>query len=234
LAQGYHDLMSSIESIPGAAATGVCSGSGLAQRLREGTWALHGEAERAGIMPALLAGRLAPAVFHVLQRNLHAVYAALEGALTHHAGHAAIAAIHDPRLARSDRLAADLACLHGPAWREELLLMPATLAYVARLHSLEAQDPLGLVAHAYVRYLGDLAGGQMLRRVVARAFGLPAGLGTCFFDFGPPELARTLVQALRAGLTAMPVDEVDVGRMVAEAQWSFSQHMRLFRELEAV
>jgi heme oxygenase len=226
--------MSSIEPSPGEGATGLVSGSILAQRLREGTWALHGEAERAGIMPALLAGRLAPAVFHALQRNLHAVYAALEGALARHAGHAAIAAIHDPRLGRSDLLAADLACLHGPAWRDELPLMPATQAYVTRLQSLEAQEPQGLVAHAYVRYLGDLAGGQMLRRVVARAFGLQSGPGTDFFDFGPPEQARTLVQAFRTGLSAMPVDDAGVSRLVAEAQWSFGQHVRLFRELETV
>jgi heme oxygenase len=74
----------------------------------------------------------------------------------------------------------------------------------------------------------------MLRRVVARAFDLHAGPGTGFFDFGPPEQARSLVQAFRAGLGAVPVDEAGVGRLVAEAQWSFAQHVRLFRELETV
>ena len=65
--------------LPQAAEAGMSIG--LAQRLREGTWALHSSAERAGVMPALLRGVLPLAGFVALQRSLHPVYAALESGL---------------------------------------------------------------------------------------------------------------------------------------------------------
>jgi heme oxygenase len=205
--------------------------TGLAQRLRDGTRALHREAEGAGIMPALLAGRLPAALFHALQRNLHPIYLALEAGLSRHAHHAGIAAIATPALARGIHLAADLHSLHGERWRDEVPVFASTRAYVERLQQLEAAEPLGLVAHAYVRYLGDLAGGQTLRRVVAKAFGLKGPDGTRFFDFGPPEQTQALARDFRNGLAAVPVDDTGIDRLVAEAQWAFAQHVRLFTEL---
>jgi heme oxygenase len=208
--------------------------TGLAQRLRDGTRTLHREAEGAGIMPALLAGRLPAAIFHALQRNLHPIYLALESGLSRHADHAGIAAIARPALARGPRLAADLQSLHGEGWRDEVPVLASTRTYVERLQQLEAAEPLGLVAHAYVRYLGDMAGGQTLRRAVAKAFGLKGQDGTRFFDFGPPEQADALAREFRNSLASVPVDDTGIERLVAEAQWSFAQHVRLFRELAIV
>jgi heme oxygenase len=207
--------------------------AGLAQRLREGTKSLHREAERAGIMPALLGGRLPVQGFIALQRNLHAIYAELEPALERHAGHASLAAIYQPLLARCDALAADLEALHGASWRDELPLAPATVDYVQRLRQLDREAPAALLAHAYVRYLGDLAGGQALKGVVARALKLDDGRGTGFFEFGAPDQVARLAQAFRAGLAAVPVRPQDIDHLVAEACWAFDQHVLLFRELDA-
>lgn len=46
-------------------------------------------------------------------------------------------------------------------------------------------DPSALLAHAYVRYLGDLSGGQIIRRRIAKAYDLDvvSGLGTEFYGF---------------------------------------------------
>ena len=205
---------------------------GLAQRLRDGTWALHTTTERAGVMPALLRGQLPAVRFHQLQRNLHAVYAALEAALQRHASHPVLAPLQLAPLARSAALAADLQHLHGPGWAEGLPLVPAAQAYADRLQRLARSDPAALAAHAYVRYLGDLNGGQALRRLAQRAYGLAGDDGTGFFDFGSPDQVRALVQAFRQALDELPVDEAGVQALVAEAQWSFGQHVALFTELE--
>ena len=58
--------------------------------------------------------------------------------------------------------------------------------YTSRLRALaSARDPAPLLAHAYVRYLGDLSGGQVIRRRVARAYGLEddGGAGVSFYEF---------------------------------------------------
>jgi heme oxygenase len=39
---------------------------------------------------------------------------------------------------------------------------------------------------------------------------------------------------LREALDALPVDEAGAQALVAEAQWSFAQHERLFHELAPV
>lgn len=206
---------------------------GLAQRLRDGTQPLHSRTERAGVMPALLRGTLPARAFHQLQRNLLVIYAALEPALQTHARHPALAPLHQPGLARSAVLAADLALLRGPGWAAALPVLPAAQAYADRLHHLALAEPALLAAHAYVRYLGDLSGGQALGRVVRRAYGLVGLAGSGFFDFGPPDAVQRSVRKFRAALDALPLDGTQAQALVAEAQWGFEQHARLFEELAA-
>lgn len=57
----------------------------LALRLRSETRALHTSAERIAFMRTLLRGRMLLHAYVALRRNLHAIYAALEPALLHHA-----------------------------------------------------------------------------------------------------------------------------------------------------
>jgi heme oxygenase len=204
---------------------------GLARRLRDGTWALHTSAERAGVMPDLLRGQLPVTGFVRMQRSLLAIYQALEAGLHAHAGHPLLATLQLQPLARSASLQADLAVLHGPLWATALPVADAATAYADRLQALALQQPVLLAAHAYVRYLGDLAGGQALRRVAQNAYGLSGDAGTCFFDFGTPAQVRQRSQQLRQALDALPLDEAVAQAMTAEAQWAFGQHVRLFEEL---
>lgn len=205
---------------------------GLAQRLRDGTWSLHTTAERAGVMPALLRGQLPIGKFIALQRSLHAVYSALEPALARHAAHPVLAPLHQPALARCTALAADLAHLHGPDWAATWAVPTAALAYADHLAELSRRQPAALAAHAYVRYLGDLSGGQALRRIARQTYQLAGDDGTRFFDFGPPEQVALLARGFRQALNTLPLDEAAAQALVAEAQWAFGQHVRLFEELE--
>lgn len=210
----------------------------LPERLRLETRTLHAATERTGAMAALLAGRLPRAGYLAMLRNLHAIYAALEAALHAHAGAVAVAALQAESLVRAAPLADDLATLHGPAWADELPLSEAAIHYVVRLQAFQAAaEPAAapaLVAHAYVRYLGDLHGGQVLQRLVARHYGLSdeAGApGTRFYDFGATPKVLALRQQLRAALGGLPFDSDEQDAVVAEACWAFEQHQRLFTEL---
>lgn len=204
----------------------------LSLALRDGTSTLHRRVERTPFMQSLLAGRLERERYVLLLRSLQALYAALEGALAQYGAAPAVAAVHDPRLARRDTIEQDLATLHGPGWAEDLPVQPAALAAAQHLLRLGATQPALLVAHAYVRYLGDLSGGQLLQRIVARSYGLgDDGPGTRFYAFTAP--AGELAAALREGLDqiAGADADADLDAIVAEAQAGFALHEQLFEEL---
>lgn len=203
----------------------------LADRLRTETRALHTAAERSAFMGQLLRGRMERPPYVALLRNLHAVYAALEPALQRHAQNALIAPFVLPGLWRTQAIEHDLYALHGPGWREAIELQAATLAYRQRLVEIDADQPALLLAHAYVRYLGDLSGGQMLRGIVANSLPVPGDGATAFYEFGDAARTRELTQAFRVGLSAITVDATQQDALVDEARLAFQLHQRLFEEL---
>ncbi len=198
----------------------------LALHLRTATREWHARAERAGVMGALLRGDLPLRSYQSLLRNLHAVYAALEPALARHREAPALAPLWDDRLARLPALTADLDAL-DPDWRGQPL---ATVArhYAERLADLDAER---LVAHAYTRYLGDLSGGQVLRRLVAGRYGIAGPDGLRFYDFGGPNAVAALAQGFRVALDRLPVGAAGAARIADEACRAFRLHAELFDEL---
>jgi len=110
-------------------------------------------------------------------------------------------------------------------------LARATQQYVERLRELSAAQPSLLVAHAYVRYLGDLNGGQALRRVVARSLGLAGSAGTMFYDFGDSTDRQHLMQRFRTALKTVDAQAQPADAIVAEAIGAFERHEQLFEQL---
>jgi heme oxygenase len=144
----------------------------LSRQLLEATRDLHRRAERSGIVQEILRGRAAREGYVLFLRNLHAPYAAMEVGLSRLAGSPALAPLARREVYRTDAIAADLACLAGPEWQRLLPLLPAGRDY-ARLAARAAEGSgERLVAHAYVRYLGDLSGGRVLARMLGRSLGL--------------------------------------------------------------
>ena len=175
-------------------------------------------------MAALLAGRLPLERYAALLSDLHTLYGALEAALQHNGGQPWLQGFDLRALRREPALAADLEPLpaHHPT-------VPAQ-AYARRLRTLGAAHDPALLAHVYTRYLGDLHGGQILQRLVARQYG---DIGTRFYDFGTGEQVQSLRDAVRLALAAAPVSPTDADHIVAEARWSFEQHCAIFEALAA-
>jgi heme oxygenase len=166
-------------------------------------------------------------------RGLHALYAALEAALAHHQADLAIAMLQAGPLRRTAALAADLQSLQGAQWQQAFTLQSAMRDYVHRLQALAATGSRALVAHAYVRYLGDLNGGQALARLVVRRLDLVGAEGTRFYDFGTAEEVAARRTAFRAALGQLPLRAGEDDLIVEEARWAFRQHQRLFEELQS-
>lgn len=206
---------------------------GLGHQLKTATADMHRRVERSAFMASLLRGQVDRRRYVGLLHNLQALYAALEDALRRHGATPGVAPVVMPELFRSPAIAADLQALAGASALASAPLARATQHYVERLQQLSAAKPNLLVAHAYVRYLGDLNGGQALRRVVARSLGLADGSGTSFYDFGDSAAQQQLVRRFRAGLEAVAEQQKDTEALSAEALSAFERHEQLFEELGA-
>jgi heme oxygenase len=85
-----------------------------------------------------------------------------------------------------------------------------------------------LVAHAYVRYLGDLSGGQALRKVVGRGLGLSGSEGLSFYDFPGIADPDGFKSRFRESLDGMALAPELENRVVTEARDAFGLNVTLF------
>jgi heme oxygenase len=200
----------------------------LAARLRDATHAVHRDAERSRFMRLLLQGQIDAPLYCRFLRNLHALYQSLEAELDRHAERSSLAPMRFPNLYRTMALSRDLDCLGGSAWTE-LPLAAATQGYLARIRQLSKARPALLAAHAYVRYMADLSGGQLLGDIVRQALSLQTEAGTWFyrFDGDPSEMKARF----RAALDGLVLDRDSENAMIGEAQSAFARHLQLFDEL---
>ena len=135
-------------------------------------------------------------------------------------------------LTRLPALGADLAFLVGPEWPDRIAPSPATAAYCERLREVCFDWPAGFIAHHYTRYLGDLSGGQSIRRAVVRRYGFRGGQGVAFYDFrglGPPGAFK---RGYRATLDALPYPAAELNRLVGEVRLAYRLNAAVFADLE--
>lgn len=151
----------------------------LLDALRLRTRTLHTQAERSGLFADLLRGRGTRFGYALLLRNLLPVYATMERALARHRRTPVVGLLVHPELDRAAAIEADLDALAGST---RLALLPEADRYADAIEVAASGAGLPLIAHAYVRYLGDLSGGQIIKGLLARSLALPAEALT-FYDF---------------------------------------------------
>ena len=202
--------------------TGLCDPpatppAGFAIQLRTVTRALHARAERTGVVRALLRGTATRRAYALYLRNLAPAYLALERGLEQHTTCPLVAAIARPALYRTRAITADLEALDEP----DLPLLPAGERYRARIEEVASTAGERLVGHAYVRYFGDLSGGQTLKCVLGRTLGLgPAELQLYDFpDIADPDAFKA---GLRAALDQASAGVPDLGPVLDEASRGFA------------
>ena len=205
---------------------------GFAAHLKEATRAEHTAAEGSPFATELLAGRLPLDAYVDLLAQTYPVYAALEEAVAAHAATPEVQPFLHPGLLRLPSLEADLTYFLGPSWRTRSRLLPATERYVERLREVAFAWPAGLVAHHYLRYLGDLSGGQIIRRLVGRAYGLETD-GVRFYVFDDIPKPKPFKDAYRAALDAVPWDDAEKARVVDEVSLAFRLNRDVFADLGA-
>ena len=205
---------------------------GLAAALRERTAQLHAKAERSGIIASILAGVVTPLGYGLYLRNLLPAYREMEQALQRHRSLPGLGYMAQSPLHRVARIEADLDRLAGRSWPSALPLLSAGQCYAERIRWVGAEDAELLYAHAYTRYLGDLYGGQTLRRHLIRRFGSHF-LATAFTEFPAIEEIRGFAAGFGAALDEAGRHIADSSRVIEEAAVAFRLNIALSEEIAA-
>jgi heme oxygenase (biliverdin-producing, ferredoxin) len=205
--------------------------SNLATKLREGTKKAHTMAENTGFIACFLKGTVEKNSYRKLVASLYYVYTAMEESMVKHRNHPVLSHLYFPELERKESLERDLAFYFGQNWRSEVSKSPATEEYVARIYEIAETEPELLVGHLYSRYLGDLSGGQILKKIAVNAMNLGEA-GTAFYNFEQIPDEKAFKTKYRQALDDLPCDQATCDRIVEEANAAFGMNMKLFNELE--
>jgi heme oxygenase (biliverdin-producing, ferredoxin) len=202
----------------------------LLEALRERTRDLHMQAERSGIIADILQGRATRHGYVLLVRNLLPVYQALEEKLTEYAASPLVGPLARPELVRAAAIEADLRSLSGDATATPML--PAAANYVNAIARASRGDGGRLIAHAYARYLGDLSGGQIVKRLLQRSLNLsPASLS--FYDFPAIADIAAFKSDYRAAIDRAGDESEDFDAIVEESALAFELNIELSVEVQA-
>ena len=124
--------------------------------LKELTWEHHKEAERQHFVKTLMSGRINPEIYAIYLFNQHQCYNMIE-ALAMSEG------IFDdmPELRRATEIKADFDELWIYKWQPQM--MTSTMKYLDHCKENLMDNPDKIISHIYVRHMGDLSGGQMIK-----------------------------------------------------------------------
>ncbi|WP_410630623.1 heme oxygenase (biliverdin-producing) [Amycolatopsis sp. cmx-4-83] len=197
--------------------------------LRASTLEVHEKANYSTYMRALLGGELSQEGYTQLAIQYYFIYGAIEAASDAMADHPVGGEFVFDELRRLPSLERDLAHLVGPDWRTTITPLASTREYVARVREASSWAG-GYVAHHYTRYLGDIAGGQAIRRLLERQYDV-AEAGTLFYHFDGIGSAPRFRDQYRAKLDSAPWDEAERARVIGETLVAFECNVAVFDEL---
>ena len=173
--------------------------------LKEATADLHKEAESLPLIRSIFAGKVDKQAYADYLYQLHLIYVTMEDIADELGVTDGIQNIKRAHLIRED-----IVELLGPTEKNHFFRKP-TLEYFDYLRSIR-EDSVKIAAHMYVRHMGDMYGGQMLKKVTP-------GKGRMYDFLNLEELKTTFRDRLR--------DD-----MAEEARIAFQHNINIIKEYD--
>ena len=199
----------------------------LSEEVVASTKAAHDQVESRPFIAQLMAGSLSVRSYVNYLVALAPVYDELERELRAAKDEASIALFDHRRLDRYGRICADLRGFGQDV--ERLEPGHATNAYVEAITS-AAVSPQRLIAHHYTRYLGDLAGGQVIARCMSQHYDIPDTLLT-FYDFSDLGDVVHYRRRYKSLMDLVPWSVKEKKEFIDEVSKAFELNAALFDEL---
>ena len=147
--------------------------------LKDLTWEHHKNAERQKFVKVMFSGSIDPKLYAEFLFNQHQAYDLLEAMAMAHG------IFNDmPDVRRAPKIYEDFKEL----WQDDSIpeVKPSIKQYIDHLKTIKDNKD-ALMAHIYVRHMGDLSGGQMIRKKVP-------GMGK-MFDFEDRDKAKEVIRS---------------------------------------
>ena len=204
--------------------------SAFSADIRAASMAAHRDAQSSAFVRDLLAGRSDLNAYARLVAQHYLVYRELELAADAMAADPVAGAFISAALRRTPALEADLGHLLGSDWVSMVTPTRETTAYCDRINEVCLTWPGGFVAHHYVRYMGDLSGGQHIGEIVRRTYNFN-GSGAKFYSFDGIADPTVFKDEYRARLDAAPWDAGERKRIIDEILLAYELNTRLLQGL---
>jgi heme oxygenase len=199
------------------------------EQILAATEASHRSAERTTFIVELMGGKLDQRAYLRYLAALAPIYEKMEALLRERADRPLVKRFDHRGLDRFDRMRTDIAVLSERVGVEAGVDLPETTArYVSRLH--DGIEDERLLAHHYIRYLGDLSGGQAIARLVVRHYQVPPEALT-FYDFPDLGDANHYKAEYRERLNSAQLTEAQRHGFIDEAMQLYALSGDLFTEL---
>ncbi len=150
--------------------------------LKELTHEQHRRAETRPFVKVLFSGNVNPKLYATYLKNQHPMYEILEVCAMPHG------LLNEfPQIRRAPAILEDFLELWGTENSEHPKMCPVVDDYIKHILSIK-DDPKKLMAHIYVRHMGDLSGGQMIAKRIP-------GSGK-YYQFGDdPDTIKNLIRS---------------------------------------
>ena len=201
--------------------------------LKRGTKDIHSVADSL-FTDELVKKKISVKTYREFLSQLYFLYCAMEEGLDRNKEHFLVGPVHFPdELNRKANLERDLEYLYGESWETDIKCLPATEAYVQRIKEIASSDaPERLISHAYVRYLGDVSGGQILKKIIRRMYSFPEdGSGIRFYEFANISEIPKFKEFYNIRMNALEVDDEGRQRLLDEAKVAYENNIAIFRAI---
>tara|TARA_B100000287_G_C20570182_1_gene756224 strand:+ start:120 stop:830 length:711 start_codon:yes stop_codon:yes gene_type:complete len=206
----------------------------LAPQLREGTKKSHTMAENTGFVACFLKGVVEKKSYRKLISDLYFVYSAMEEEIDRlvYENHPIIRNIGFKELFRKETLENDLKFYYGNNWKNLIEISDSAKSYVDRIRFVAKESPELLVGHHYTRYIGDLSGGQILKKIAKKALNINGNEGLDFYEFSMISDEKQFKKSYSDTLNQLPINQEVADQIIEEANKAFTYNMKMFKELE--
>lgn len=223
----------SVTNISGGTMMGGCSQKAVpfSGQLKQAGKEDHDKVEQAAVIRAIFDGSISEKEYMDYLACLYEVYSQLEKELCLQESNPQVAPLIIPDIFRASTIKADLKAFGDEGHKPN----QQAREYRAHLQFLGQYRPHLLIAHAYLRYLGDLFGGQMIARKLKERFDDKLN----FHDFTAlcqaQKIKNPTVFAIkfREILDALPLDEEQKNEILEEVAAGYRRHEMMFKQLRA-